>query len=451
MNATHLAVVTVGGIWGSVWPILVAILGFGLLIFVHELGHFLGAKSMGIRVNEFALGFGPPLVKFTRGETLYAIRLLPIGGYCKMEGEDEESEDERSFGKKPVWRRMIVIVAGAVFNIILGFLLMMIYLSTVQGFYTTTVSSFASGTISSFAAGAASEQSGLKVGDQILAIDNRSVYSFSDIAQALQKTKDGAADVIVLRDGKQVDLPKVKFETQKQDGQSHADVDFTTTGATSNQSGLQAGDKILSINNHAVYSFSDITYILLMDKDGAVNMAVRRAGQTVELPKVQFEMVKQGGQSFINVDFENTAVHKTVGTLLQQTFLRTVSVARLIWMTLGALITGQLGANQLMGPLGTISAIGQGASQGFSYGIIPGIQSLSFLLCLITVNLGIFNLLPVPALDGGRFVFLLLELLRRKPVSAKYEGWVHAAGFALVILLIIFITYGDIVRLIRGG
>ncbi|HCC34819.1 MAG TPA: RIP metalloprotease RseP [Ruminococcaceae bacterium] len=345
-------------IWNTAWPILVAILVFCVIIFIHELGHFLFAKLLGVKVNEFAIGFGPTLFKFQRGETKYAFRLLPLGGFCAMEGEDDESSDPRAFGKRPVWRRIIIIAAGAVFNIILGFIIMTII----------------------------------------------------TIPQPMGKP--------------------VIAEFEK--------------NATSAQTGLMIGDRITKIDGKAVYTTDDVGYLLLRDEDGTVNMEVKRDGKKEILPQVKFKMTTlEDGKNYISMDFFMTRVEKNFFSVIEQGVTRTVSVVRLIWMSLGDMVTGRYGLNELSGPVGVTKALAQAVS--------VDIIQLMHLMCFITVNLGVFNLLPLPALDGGRLVFLIIEGIRRKPVPPKYEGIVHTAGFVLLMLLMVIVAGSDILKLIRGG
>lgn len=334
--------------------ILITVLVFGILIFIHELGHFLVAKAMGIRVNEFALGMGPKLISFGKGETKYSLRLFPIGGFCAMEGEDETSSDNRAFCNKPVWRRLLVTVAGAFMNLLLGFILLIILVSTMNLVGTTTIAKF-------------------------------------------------------------------------------------NDGAVSNQD-LQVGDEIVSINGSHVFIDNDIVYGLLRDRDGVVDMVVKRNGEKVKLTNVTFQTEDLGdGVTGTNIDFKVYSAEKTFFGVIKQSACWTLSVVKLVWSSLIDLITGQYGLNQLSGPVGVASAIGEASSMG--------LRSLLLLVVFITVNLGVFNLLPIPALDGGRLLFLMIEGIRRKPV--KHEAYVHMVGFALLILLMVVVSFNDIVKLFR--
>ncbi len=342
-----------------VWPILIAILFFGLMIFIHELGHFTVAKLSGIRVNEFAIGMGPKLLSFGKGETTYSLRLIPMGGYVQMEGEDEASEDERAFNKKPVWKRFLVVLAGAVMNILLGLVLVAILITQQDLVGTTQIAGF--------------------------------------------------------------------YEN-----------------ASSQASGLQAGDVITHINGTSVWSDRDISFLMARDKDGVIEFTVERDGKTVDLKNVQFATQQVEGQTVITFDFVIIGEPHTIWNVLKTSFLETASMARLVWLSLFDLVTGRFGLSDLAGPVGTVSVIAEATTSG-------GFLNALSLMAFITVNIGVFNLLPIPGLDGGRLLFLVIEGIRRKPVNPKREGMIHAIGLVLMFALIAVVTFNDILRLIRGG
>ena len=339
----------------TVITILIAILVFSVLIFVHELGHYLAARAAGIKINEFAIGMGPVLFAKEHKGIRYALRLLPIGGFLSMEGEDEGSGDSAAFCNKGVGWRVLVTVAGALMNVLLGFVLLIILISSQD------------------------------------LIGTRIVAGFNE-------------------------------------------------GATSQASGLMAEDEILSINGAGVFIDNDIVYQLLRDPDGVVDMVVRRNGEKVELKNVTFQTVEVTGTTATVVDFKVYGTPKTPWGVLKNAAGQTVSVVRLVWSSLIDLLTGRFGLNQMSGPVGVTTAIGESAKSG--------IPSLLTMVIYITINLGVFNLRPIPALDGGRLLFLLIEAVRRKPINPKYEGYVHAAGFALLMLLVVVVTFNDITRLL---
>ena len=329
---------------------------FSLLIVVHELGHFFAAKLNGIKVNEFALGMGPKLLKFHigKGETEYTLRLFPIGGMCAMEGEDEQSGDSRAFSQKKVWQRITVVIAGPVMNILIGFVLVFLMLLPEPGFASTTVREF-------------------------------------DANSSIEAT------------------------------------------------GLQVGDTVVAVNGSKVYVDSDFTFQVLRDSDGIVDLTVMREGQKTELTNVNFVKTDGEGNSGVAFDFRVEAISKTPWTMIKQTTLKTVSIVKMVVCSVFDLVTGRYGISDLSGPVGTASAIGQSAMMGWS--------SFLSMLCFITINLGVFNLLPIPALDGSRLIFLLIEGIRRKPIKPEHEAYVHFVGFVLLMLLMVVVTFHDITRL----
>lgn len=361
MNILPIAI-DIATIWNKAWPILMAILFFGLIIGLHELGHFLTAKLFGVKVNEFSLGMGPAIFKKQKGETKYALRILPIGGFVSMEGEDDSSEDERAFCNKKWWKKFIIVAAGAIMNLILGFIFVVI-LTSMEDLIGTTQ-------IHSFYENATTSQYGLEVGDTIREINGTNIYSSRDISYALQRDEDGIYDFVVERDGNKVELSEVHFETKP----------------------------------------------------------------------------AENGHNIIIYDFIIVGVEKTPWNVLSTAVLDTISTARLVWLTLFDLVTGHYGINDLSGPVGTVSIIADVTSEAVASG--TGFDMIIYIMALISINIGVFNLLPIPALDGGRLFFILIEAIRRKPIPAKYEGYIHAAGLALLMLLMVVITFNDIKNLI---
>jgi regulator of sigma E protease len=365
----------------SIWTILIAILVFGLIIAIHELGHFMAAKGNGIRVNQFAIGMGPRLLKKQIGETEYSLRLLPVGGFCAMEGEDAHSENPRAFENKKVWQRMIVVLAGAFMNIILGFLLLLVTTCMSNLVPTKTVSCFA---------------------QQSYATYGYNVKNWS--LMGLQ-----------------------------------GDVDISTSKAC----GLQEGDEILSINGSHMWSITDLTYKLQTTDADSFTLVVRRDGEEVTLENVVFQNTLSGGR----MDFYLVGEEKNIGNVIAFSFRDTIATGKLIWMSLGDLVTGKYGFHDLSGPIGTISVISEAATTGSNFA--ERLSSLLSLTVFITINVGIFNLLPIPGLDGSRFVFLVIEAIRRKPIQKEREAMVHLIGMAALFLLIIAISIQDVSRLFQ--
>lgn len=354
--------ISIAAVWGKVWPILIAILFFGLIIFFHELGHFLFAKLFGVQVNEFAMGMGPTLFKFKKGETKYALRLLPIGGFVSMEGEDEESENERAFCNKPTWQRFIIVAAGGIINLIMGVIIVAVMLCQ------------------------------------------------SDL----------------------IGLPEI-----------HS---FEENSVSSVQ--LMAGDKIKEINDKKVYSEYDLGFLMARDGDGTMDFVVERNGEDVELNGVEFQTYEKDGTVMIVYDFIIRGVEPGFLNVAKNSVLQSVSIGRIVWISLLDLVTGRYGLSELSGPIGTVEYIAdaaQTATQKMDYSYLLN------MMAMITINIGLFNLLPLPALDGGRLFFMVIEMVARKPVPRKYEGWVHAVGLVLLLLLMLVISFSDIMRLIRGS
>lgn len=342
--------------------IVIGVLLFELIIFIHEGAHCLTAKIFKVKVNEFALGMGPKIFKFKIGETLYSLRLFPIGGFCSMEGEDDESEDERSFHKASVWKRMIIVSAGAIMNVILGFVMMLILLAP-QPF-------FASNTIAVFTENATSSQQ-LHVGDEFLYVNGYRTLTSTDLSFALSTAKENSLEISVLRDGKRVDYVNVVLPTVKQ----------------------------------------------------------------------------EDGTEILQRDFKVLAIENNVPTLLKQTFLSTVSTVRMIWKSLIGLVTGQFSFKEVSGPIGMTSAVSQATASGLEHSFMDGLANLFYFMMIITVNLGVVNLLPLPALDGGRLIFLFVEAIRRKPIKPEHEAYVHAAGLLMFFVFTIVISIKDIIQL----
>lgn len=343
----------------NIFSIIIAILLFGFMIFFHELGHFSMAKWAGVKVNEFSIGMGPKIFSKTVGETDYSLRLLPIGGFVAMEGEDEESNDEHSFMACPAWKRIIITAAGAIMNLILGFAVILVLTSGQSLLGTTTVANFA---------------------------ENSSSANY-----------------------------------------------------------LQLEDKIVAVNGESAACDYDIVYSLIRDQDGIVSMDVIRDGEKVRLDEVKFEMeTYEDGNSYIVLDFGVYGEQPTFGSVVSYAFRWTNSLVKLVWRSLGDIVSGHFSLNQLSGPIGVTEAISEAASS-------TNIKSLLLILAMITVNLGVFNLLPLPALDGGRIFFMVLEIIRGKPISQKVEGYIHSAGMALLLLLMVVVTFNDIVKLVTGG
>ncbi len=341
-----------------VWTILASILVFGAVIFIHELGHFVTAKLSGILVTEFAMGMGPKLFSFEKGETTYSLRLFPIGGFVAMEGEDEDSDEPRAFNRAPVRKRILVIAAGAVMNLILGFAILLGTTAGSEAILTRQIGQFDEGAVT--------YETGLRDKDTILAINGRKLYTANDIFYEVMRLRQPATDVLVLRDGERILLQNVRF-----------DITETDTG------------------------YNDI-----------------------------------------NIDFRFYAAKPTFGNVVKESALQTVSLSRVIFLSLVDLITGRVPINQMSGPVGIVSVISQAAKVNFS--------AVLDIMALISINLGIFNLIPLPALDGGRLLLLVVEGITKRKLPSKYEAIIHTAGLFALFGLMIVVTFMDITKLFKG-
>lgn len=345
--------------------ILVAILIFGIIIIIHELGHFAAARLMDIKVNEFAIGMGPKIFSWGNGETKYALRALPIGGFVSMEGEDDSSSDPRAFRNKSVPKRLVVVLAGALMNLVLGFVLLVCVTAASDAVISTTVA------------------------------------------------------------------------------------DFYTENAASHLSGLEAGDRIVSVNGMRVFTDTDISYQFQTDEDMIFEMVVIRNGQKLTLPSVKFDStLSEDGTRSLHIDFRVVGEKVTPLSVLSYSARKFVSVSRMIWISLSDLIRGRYSINDLSGPVGIVDAIGNvvgSAQNGIEFSEM--LANLVSFVVFITINVGIFNLLPIPALDGSRAVFLIIEGIRRKPMKPEHEGMVHFIGMAALLILMVIVTVSDIIKL----
>ena len=372
--------------------VLLAILTFGVLILIHELGHFLVARAFGVGIREFSIGMGPKLFSVRGkkaiprenvgkreqteakpldfdaitegrtceaepwdGTTVYSIRALPIGGYVSMLGEDENEEDDpAAFHNKKVWQRILIVVAGVAMNIFLGFLLSFVMVLGAKQLASTTVAEF----------------------------------------------KEGAVSV---------------------------------------NYGLQAGDTITHVDGVRVHTGNELVYEIIYSGYEPIDLTILRDGEKMTLTGVVFPGNVTEGVAFGEADFLVYAEEKTAGRVISHAFFRGVSTVKMIFDQLGDLLTGRFGINAMSGPVGVTDAMVTVAKTDMA--------TYLYLVLIITVNLGVFNLLPIPALDGGRLLFLLVEAVTRKPVKREVEGMIHFIGMAILLLLMLMITFKDITKL----
>lgn len=440
--------------------ILIGVLLFELIIFIHEFGHFITAKKSGIKVNEFSLGMGPKIFSFGKGETKYSLRIFPIGGFCAMEGEDEESPEPRAFNNAKVWKRMIVVIAGAVMNIILGFVLMFVVVVQQDAYTSTEVQSFPATSFSSC--------TGLQSGDVIKEINGYGISTSMDfnypISTAELKTVDGSTLEIYKEDcGNNLynmAVSLVQDKNNKLSDEQVSKVNELLSKSTIEIVKAKSKEDAYSIYENYYKKINDACGIKdykvekIVEKETrkryTADILVVRNGEEKLLKNVQFftYTTKDNSDPQVSIDFYVKPIEKTFGSVISQTFKQTISTCKMIYASLGGLLTGKFGLKDMSGPIGIASAVTTVASESLSSGFMSAVNSIIYVMMIITVNLGLFNMLPFPALDGGRFVFLIIEAIRGKSVPRKVEAIVNGIGMGLLILLMILITANDIFKLI---
>ena len=346
------------GIFGT---ILISILVFGFLIFIHEFGHYIFARLFKVTINEFSIGMGPKLLWYDSKKTgiRYAISAVPFGGYVAMAGESEESDDPNSFDKKPAWQRFIITIAGAAVNIVAGYIAMIVLTSMVN-LGSTVVSGF-------------------------------------------------------------------------------KDTDYPVSSA---DSGLSVGDEIVRVDGKRVTMLDDLYYEVMRRGNKPIDLTVIRDGAEVVLYDVEFPQGTESGQTFGVLDFMVFGVKKDFGSVMKYSFSKTVLTMRMCWESLYDLITGRYTVAAVSGPVGITEAIGDAAREGSLY--------LFNIITIISINLGVMNLMPIPALDGGRMITVLFEMITGKRVPAKIENTINAVGLAILLGLSVLIMIKDVIQIIIG-
>lgn len=343
--------------------LIAAVLIFGIIILIHEFGHFLFAKLNGIGVIEFSLGMGPRLCSFEKGGTRYSIKILPFGGSCMMLGEDEDNTDQSAFNNKSVWARISVVAAGPLFNFLLALILSMVLIGF-TGYDTATVMDVVDG----FPA----QEAGIQAGDVVTRVNGRKIHAYKDV-NLYMLTHPGET---------------VTVEYKRADG----------TG----------GVKTLTSTIVPKFSEEDGVYLMGVHFDGAPK-PVQSAGQLV------------------------------VSSLYEVRYW-----IQYVFDTFYMMFHGQVSLNDVSGPVGIVSAIDSTVDEAVPYGATVVLLMLANFCVLLSANLGVMNLLPIPALDGGRLVFLLIEAVRGKPIDKEKEGMVHMAGMMLLMALMIFVLFNDV-------
>ncbi|MBP3402012.1 MAG: site-2 protease family protein [Clostridia bacterium] len=346
---------------GTILTVLIAILVFGFLIFIHEFGHYIFARIFKVTIKEFSIGMGPKILKYTSKKTgiCYAISAVPLGGYVAMAGEDEESDDPNAFNKKPAWQRLIITVAGATINILAGVIAVIIITAFVR-------------------------------------IGGTTVHSFQD----------------------------TEYEISSED------------------SGLMAGDTIIRVDGKRVRIADELSYEIMRRGNEPVDLTVIRDGEEIVLENVEFPTAEDSGQVFGMMDFMIVAKEKTFGNTMGYAFSKSALIIRMTWEGIIDLIRGRYGLNAVSGPVGISAAIGDAAR--------AGVLQLLNIVAIISINLGVMNLLPIPALDGGRMITILAEMVSGKKIPDRIEATINAVGLAVLLGLSVIILIKDVIMLIIG-
>ncbi|MBS7299324.1 MAG: site-2 protease family protein [Eubacteriales bacterium] len=371
---------------------------FLVMVSIHEFGHFFVAKLCGITVTEYAIGMGPAILKKQIGETLYSLRLLPIGGFCAMEGEDGESDSERAFCNQKLWKRFLVVVAGAVLNVLLGFVIFVII--SVQN------APFATNTIESLDERSYMYQAGVMPGDKIVEINGRNISFYRDIT--LYKSEIDSVEEVEM--------------TVKRDGKK---LEFTFP--------------LSELSGNRVYNENSLTETTTMNGITETKEYAYTEGTQIP-PEIIGKEVPVSGMM---LGFSPRLEELGFVSLINEAYCNTKFVVKLLYKSLWDLVSGKAGIEQVSGPVGIVDAVNTAVHSE----VMPWLNVLS-LAALLTINLGVFNLLPLPALDGGRILFMLFELVRGKPVPPEKEGLIHGIGLILLLIFAAIISFKDIMMLL---
>lgn len=424
--------------------ILVAIIIFSVIVVFHELGHFLLAKKNGIEVTEFSLGMGPRLLSTVKGNTRYSLKLFPIGGSCMMVGEDGEEDGPGSFGHASVWGRISVVAAGPIFNFILAFVFALV-ITSVMGYDPPKVLSVEENS--------PAEEAGLQVGDIITSFQGKHISIGRDISlyESLYGMQQDQIKMTVKRDGKKIDLNfKAASEKKYMLGFSYVpdgepEITEVFVDGAMMKAGVLAGDVITAVDGTKVSTGEELQTYLGEHPLGenAVTITVSRDGKEKEFT-VQPTVRTQVSTGFVyNLYREKTnffGVLKYSAVEVRYWISSTID-------SLGLLIKWTFRVNDLSGPVGIVDAIGSSVEEAKSEGTVVMWMQMFYWAILLSANLGVMNLLPLPALDGGRLVFLLIEAVTKKKVNPNIEGMIHFAGFVLLMALMVFVFMNDIKRL----
>ena len=388
----------------------------GFLVLIHEGGHFLVAKFFKVKVNEFSIGFGKQICSKRKGETVYSIRMIPLGGFVSMLGEEERSDDERSFSRQSIPKRIAIVAAGGLVNIVFGILVYFLVLLCIGNFSSTTVDNV----LENYNA----QEAGIVSGDRIVSINDKHIFITKDVNNILEKNSSNELKIKIKRENEVKEISVMPTEVKSkslgiyldsEDGE-HTKISYMFDDSPAKDI-LQVGDVILKVNDESVEN----DYNKLVDELNKSDIDV-----TV-LPKEYSEY-------YLGVTFR--MADKNFATRFYYAWFETGNFVISLADNVKSMFTKGVSVNQMMGPIGISKTV---ASTTNFYDFI-------YLMAVISLSLGITNLLPFPALDGGKIVLLLVEAIRRKPLKEEIEIWIQMIGFSLLILLSVYISYVDILR-----
>lgn len=426
--------------------IIAAILIFSLIIIIHELGHFLLAKANHIMVTEFSIGFGPTLLSKVKGETKYSLKLLPFGGSCMMLGENGEEDTPDSFNSKSVWARISVVLAGPVFNLLLAFFLAVVIIS---------LAGADPARVTAVAEGSPEEAAGLREGDIITKFDGSGISIGRELYLKTQLDGIPSEEITLTyeRDGKSHEITYApQAETKYMLGYTYypemegkAEIISLTLGGAMAEAGLQVGDIILELDGTVIDSNAELSaYMEAHPLDGSPVELKYMHGSRIHEVTVTPEMTKNAELGFgYNLAREKQSALNT----LKYSVVEVKYVVKATVKSLALLFTGKLSMNDLSGPVGVVDMIGETIEDSSPDGGYYVMLNLVNLMILLSANLGIMNLIPFPALDGGRFLFLLVEAVRGKGIKQEIEGMINFAGLMLLMALMVFVMFNDIRKL----
>ncbi len=357
----------------GVFSILISLLVFSILVLVHEFGHYYTAVKNGILVEEFAIGMGPVVCRVKRGETDFTIRALPLGGFCRMLGEDGESDNRRAFSNKNVWQRIVVIISGPLMNFVFAFIAVFFVTSTAEAIVFPTVSSVLEDSNAAV--------SGLEEGDRIIKVNGENIGTYQELFLVLDGCGGKTLDVVVDRGGEKVQMYI---------------------------------DPVVSSDSRWIIGFS---------------------------PQVKTGLFSEKVSGYDSM---------TLGEAVADTFYTMRFYVKSVVVGFVRIFTLNISPEEIAGPIGVVEIMGESVQQGLEYSFMDAVRNVLTIAALLSTNLGVINLFPIPAMDGGRLVFLIIEAIRRKPIAPEREGMIHFMGFVLLMAFMVMIAYNDISRIIFG-